>query len=93
MVGRYLLYFKKIYLGTESEEGVDIGEPDSDGLEGTKRVPNPQKMFNFAHNLDRFRAHPSPITIKDVETFTTLLDYLGRIFFRLPRLFYRFPSK
>jgi hypothetical protein len=27
-----------------------------------------------------------------VDTFITVLDYLGRIFFRLPRLFYRFPS-
>ena len=91
VINRYLLYLKKIYLGTESEEGIEIGEPDSEGLDGLKKVPNPQRIFNFVHNLERFRTHPGAITIEDVEKFTSLLDYLGRIFFRLPRLFYRFP--
>ena len=91
MINRYLLYIKKIYLGTESEEGIDLGEPDSYGLDGLKRVPSPQRIFNFTHNLERFRTHPGTITLDDVEKFITLLDYFGRIFFRLPRLFYRFP--
>jgi hypothetical protein len=92
VLDRYLLYFKKVYLGTESEEGVDVGEPDSEGFEGTKRMPSVMKILNFSHNLDRFCAHPTSITQKEADTFISVLDHLGRIYFRLPRLFYRFPQ-
>lgn len=92
VIDRYLRYLKRVYLGSESEEGIELGAPDSDGFESFKRVPNPGKIFSFAHNLERFRTHPTQIHHKQVETFITVLDYLGRIFFRLPRLFYRFPS-
>jgi hypothetical protein len=61
VIDRYLRYLKRVYLGSESEEGIELGAPDSDGFEGFKRVPNPAKIFSFAHNLDRFRIHPSKI--------------------------------
>ena len=92
VLDRYLLYFKKVYLGTETEEGMDVGEPDSEGFEGDRRAPSVMKMLHFSHNLDRFCVHPTPITQKQADIFISVLDYLGRIFFRLPRLFYRFPQ-
>ena len=61
VIDRYLRYLKRVYLGSESEEGIELGAPDSDGFESFKRVPNPGKIFSFAHNLDRFRIHPSKI--------------------------------
>jgi hypothetical protein len=61
VIDRYLRYLKRVYLGSESEEGIELGAPDSDGFESFKRVPNPVKIFSFAHNLDRFRIHPSKI--------------------------------
>ena len=61
VIDRYLRYLKRVYLGSESEEGIELGAPDSDGFESFKRVPNPGKIFSFAHNLERFRTHPSKI--------------------------------
>ena len=61
VIERYLRYLKRVYLGSESEEGIELGAPDSDGFESFKRVPNPEKIFSFAHNLERFRTHPTPI--------------------------------
>ena len=61
VIDRYLRYLKRVYLGSESEEGIELGAPDSDGFESFKRVPNPGKIFSFAHNLDRFWIHPSKI--------------------------------
>ena len=61
VIDRYLRYLKRVYLGSESEEGMELGAPDSDGFESFKRVPNPAKIFSFAHNLDRFRTHPTQI--------------------------------
>jgi hypothetical protein len=41
VIDRYLRYLKRVYLGSESEEGIELGAPDSDGFESFKRVPNP----------------------------------------------------
>ena len=41
MIERYLRYLKRVYLGSDSEDGIELGAPDSDGFESFKRVPNP----------------------------------------------------
>ncbi len=94
IIDRYLRYFKSIYLGTDSEENVDFGEADNANFESTPKVPNISKVFNFSHNLQRFIQQQSeePITTDQINSFISLIDYLGRIFFRLPKLFYRFPE-
>lgn len=87
IVSRYLELFKKIYKG-DSEEA----ENSNNDLNSYQKVPPTGKVYGLAHNLLRFQMNPSPATKKDIEDFVALVAYIGDIYFRLPKLFFKFPS-
>lgn len=86
-IARYLELFKKIYKG-DSEEAEN---PNND-LNSYQKVPPMSRVYGLAHNLVRFQMHPSPATKKEIEDFVALLAYIGDIYFKLPKLFFRFPK-
>ena len=83
-VKRYRDYFQRVY----SPEGLEVNEFDDE----QQKAPSVMKLYSLSHNINRFRHHQVPIKRSEVEDFVGLLEYLFKIYYKLPRLFFPFPT-